>query len=77
MHRTMEFRRAARHHAISRKKSIAIHRDGSDWYNCDGKYDKGKIHCGCGICKYEKKYGLPTIKTQRELEKFRLEKEAM
>lgn len=22
-----------------------------EWYDCDGKYNKGKIHCGCPICK--------------------------
>lgn len=75
MYRTSEFRRNARHNAICRKKHIAIKRDGSDWYNKDGKYDKGKIHCGCGVCKYSKKFGYPTIRTERELDKFRSELE--
>lgn len=73
MNRTSEFRRDARHHAICRKKSIALSRDGSDWYKHDGQYDKGKIHCGCGICKFGKKYGYETTRTMRELEKFNLD----
>ena len=72
MNRSTEFRRCSRHHAICRKKSIALKRDGHDWYNCDGKYDKGKIHCGCGICKFGKKYGYETIRTRREFEKFKI-----
>ena len=29
-------------------------------------YSKGKIHCGCSICKYSKVYDLPTHKTDLE-----------
>ncbi len=39
---------------------------GLDWYRHDGKYSKGKIHCGCGLCKFGKKYNLPTIRCMRE-----------
>ena len=42
-----------------------------DWYRVDGKYSKGKIHCGCGVCKFGKKYDLPTLRTERELLKFK------
>lgn len=41
-----------------------------EWYDCDGKYSKGKIHCSCGICKYGKKFGLPTIRRVKEDIKF-------
>lgn len=51
MERTRVYRRDARHHAICRKKAICLKRSGNDWYDVDGKYDKGKIHCNCGICK--------------------------
>lgn len=27
---------------------------------------KGKIHCGCGLCKFGKKYGLPAVRGMRE-----------
>ena len=47
-----------------------------EWYrDCDGKYSKGKIHCGCGICKFGKKYDLPTLRTERELAKFKADLE--
>lgn len=42
-----------------------------NFYRIDGMYDKGKIHCSCGICKFSKKFGLPTLRTQKELLKFK------
>lgn len=44
-----------------------------EWYKHPGQYSKGKIHCGCGICKYSRKFGLPTLRTIRELAKFKSE----
>lgn len=73
MNRPTVYRRMSRHHAICRKKNICLMRDGYDWYHFDGQYDKGKIHCGCGLCKPGKNYGYPSLKTERELEKFRIE----
>jgi hypothetical protein len=67
--RTRAYRREVRNRAITRKKNL-IHTWGFDWYDCDGKYSKGKIHCGCSICKWGRKFGLPTLTTERELEKF-------
>ncbi len=30
------------------------------------QHAKRKIYCECGLCKFDKKYGLPTIKGMRE-----------
>ncbi len=60
------YRRYVRTKAIQRKKRISNDVYGLDWYHCDGQYSKGKIHCGCGLCKFGKKYGLPTIRDMRE-----------
>ena len=49
-----------------RKKRISNSVYGFDWYPNTGQYSKGKIHCGCGLCKFGKKYGLPTIRDMRE-----------
>ena len=69
MYRTRSFRREVRNKQISRKKRIS-HHWGFDWYSVDGKYSKGKIHCGCGLCKWGRKYGLPNLRKVREIEKF-------
>jgi len=58
--------RHVRECAIKRKKKIANRKYGYDWYKYDGQYSKGKIHCGCGLCKFGKKYGLPTVRDERE-----------
>ncbi len=60
------YRRYVRNKTIQRKKRISNAVYGLDWYRCDGQYSKGKIHCGCGLCKFGKKYDLPTIKCIRE-----------
>lgn len=60
--RTRAYRRDVRRRVISRKKHIVAMRDGLPYYHVDGKYAKGKIHCGCGLCKFGRKYGLPTFK---------------
>lgn len=62
----MAFRRYVRNKAIQRKKYLSNAVYEIDWYKHDGQYSKGKIHCGCGLCKFGKKYGLPTIKDERE-----------
>ena len=31
------------------------------------QYSKGKIRCDCELCKFGKKYGLPTTRDMREL----------
>lgn len=61
------YRRYVRNKTILRKKRISNSVYGFDWYHHDGQYSKGKIHCGCGLCKFGKKYGLPTTRDMREL----------
>ena len=51
---------------LLRKKRISNSVYGLDWYHHDGQYSKGKIHCGCELCKFGKKYGLPTTRDMRE-----------
>lgn len=60
------YRRYVRNKTIQRKKRISKAVYGIDWYRQDGKYSKGKIHCGCGLCKPGKKYGLPTARDMRD-----------
>lgn len=67
MNRDRAYIRYARNKAILHKKSICKHVHGFEWYNHDGQYSKGKIHCGCGLCKYGKKYGYPTFREEREI----------
>lgn len=64
--RGIAYRRYIRTKTIRRKKCICNAVYGSDWYKHDGQYSKGKIHCGCGLCKFGKKYGLPTVRDMRE-----------
>ena len=72
MKRSRGYFREQRKRAITRKKAISNKVYGFDWYrDADGKYDKGKIHCGCGICKYCKKYNIPTVRRMREDSKFK------
>ena len=85
MSRTRAERRELRNKHIARKKRIcrsiyggSPHRlyespEPGYWYKVDGRYAKGKIHCSCKMCKYGKHYKLPTIRTERELEKFSID----
>ena len=65
-YRGIEYRRYARNKKIIRKKRISNSVYGFGWYKHDGQYSKGKIHCGCGLCKFGKRYGLPTVRDMRE-----------
>lgn len=56
--RGLAYKRNARNNAIKHKKRIALSSLGTEWYEKDGMYSKGKIHCSCGMCKYGKKFGL-------------------
>ena len=42
-----------------------------DWYKVDGKYDKGKIHCSCKLCKFSRHFKLPTLRTIKEMIKYK------
>jgi hypothetical protein len=58
-------RRFLRRKHIIRKKKIAKHIFGTEYFNHDGKFDKAHLGCSCGMCKPTK--GLcPTEKQQRE-----------
>lgn len=85
MSRGLAHKREVRNKTIARKKRICISIYGGSphrlyespepgyWYKVDGKYAKGKIYCGCKMCKYNRHYGLPTVRTKKEMEKFRIE----
>lgn len=60
------YHRDVRDKNIQRKKRISKAVYGLDWYPHDGQYSKGKVHCGCGLCKFGKKYDLPTVRCMRE-----------
>ncbi len=64
--RGAEYRRYVRNKTILRKKRLSNSVYGLDWYKHDGQYSKGKIHCGCGLCKFGRRYGLPAIRDMRE-----------
>lgn len=70
--RGMAYRRYVRNKTILRKKRISNSVYGLDWYKHDGQYSKGKIHCGCELCKSGKKYGMPTIRDMREISRERV-----
>lgn len=53
MNRDKAYYREMRKKHIARKKRIVhdCYYNIDNWYNCDGKYSKGKIHCSCGMCR--------------------------
>ena len=69
MQRTRSYRRDMRNRKIARKKRIdrEVHYF-TPWYNCDGKYSKGKIHCSCKMCTYSKIFDLATIHDLKDRE---------
>lgn len=73
--RGIKYRRYVRNKIILRKKHISNSVYGFDWYHHDGQYAKGKIHCGCGLCKFGKKYGLLTIVDMREASREKILRE--
>ena len=64
--------RDVRDRKIRKKKRLSKSVYGFEWYSHDGQYSKGKIHCGCGLCKFGKKYGLPTIRDMRDESRERI-----
>lgn len=70
--RNRAYLRSVRYKNIRRKKRISKSVYGLDWYKHDGQYSKGKIHCGCGLCKFGKRYGLPTTRDIREKSRERI-----
>ena len=51
LHKNTENRRWQDHMKAKRKRSIALHVYGFEFYQIPGKYDKGKIHCSCPLCR--------------------------
>ena len=73
MGRGIAYKREMRNKVIARKKRIdrAVHAGVEGWYKYDGQYSKGKIHCGCIICKYGKHTGYPVLLEERHNEVFK------
>ncbi|MCM1235676.1 MAG: hypothetical protein NC489_36740 [Ruminococcus flavefaciens] len=70
--RDRAYLRDARDRKIKRKKQISKSVYGLDWYPHDEQYSNGKIHCGCGLFKFGKKYSLPTVRDIREISKGKI-----
>jgi len=57
MNRSREYYLHHRNRIINKKKKIAKQLYGEfGFYNCDGAYNKGKIHCSCWMCSEKTKY---------------------
>lgn len=48
--RGKSFTRSERNRHIARRKYIAEQIYGWAYYADDGRYNKGKVHCSCGMC---------------------------
>ena len=60
------YRRYRRHLAIVHKKDLSRRLIGEDWFQVDGKYSKGHIGCGCGLCKPGKRFREPSWADERK-----------
>jgi len=56
MQRGIAYRRNVRNKKIAYRKRICEKHYGWAYYEYDGQYSKGKIHCGCRLCKPDKGY---------------------
>jgi hypothetical protein len=57
IHKRITFRRHQRQRVISRKKRISRKIYGErGFYEHDGQYSKGKIHCSCWMCSSKAKW---------------------
>lgn len=73
MQRGIAYRRDVRSRKIAHRKRICEKHYGWAWYEFDGQYSKGKIHCGCGLCKpYKGYYPSNYDKRKREIAKAEL-----
>ena len=67
MKRNRAWRRYQRRRAIRRKKGVSGRIYGMDWFQgLDGKYSKGHIGCGCGLCKLGKRFRRPSWEDERK-----------
>lgn len=73
--RDRAYRRKMRAKHIRRKKRITSHYPGSDtypYYQYDGAYSKGKIHCSCRMCRGKDYNGRHITTRQEEIGYLRL-----
>jgi len=79
LNRSRDYYRHHRERAIARKVHIYTnimgndlmeYRNGRDFPTFRGRFSKGKVHCSCKWCKYEKHYDL-------EKEKYKAKKNQM
>ncbi len=72
MSRNRAYTRYVRNKSIIRKKRISKAFGISAWYPYDGQYSKGKIHCSCGMCRYDY-HSSKTYLLSKEIEKSELD----
>ena len=71
MERTRDYRRFQRRRNIRRKKALSHRIYGMDWFQgVDGKYSKGHIGCGCGLCKMTRRFRRPSWADERKTRKY-------
>jgi len=71
MERTRAYRRFQRRRNIRRKKALSHRIYGMDWFQgVDGKYSKGHIGCGCGLCKMTRRFRRPSWADERKTMKY-------
>lgn len=64
--RDRAYRRYQRRRAILHKKKVSKGIYCTDWFLVDGKYSKGHIGCGCGLCKPGKRFRRPSWEDVKE-----------
>lgn len=69
MARSRQYTRRMRAKHIKRKKSIVKQLYVSPWYQYDGMYSKGKIHCSCKMCRAKTKFNGWKPRDLRELQR--------
>jgi hypothetical protein len=80
MKRTRSFTRKMRAKHIRRKKSITRNYHAWDeypYYQHDGMYSKGKVHCSCPLCKEKAYIGKHPLTRQEKIALLKLKEEAM
>lgn len=65
--RSRSYYRHQRLRVIAKKVYIYTVAWGNDLNFAEGIYAKGKVHCSCKMCKYEKHYGIEKLKVQAKL----------
>ena len=50
LHKTYKARHHFRKTKIRHKRQIALAVYNEEYYDVEGKYDKGKVHCSCPMC---------------------------